>query len=170
MALRPLIGIPVIFRPGVLAQLFGLVEKILDGTITVMLSDNLADAISQLELLTQFNAPLHMRTKHKRAHGRGKLVVWIGAAKLVFHKIIGALQLSDIVVQRPYLAQQTVRSHGGRPGLHKVGNDKGMMIRARHIHHKFLKQGLLQVHKLHEAKTGGIAQHCFQNGTERKEQ
>ena len=45
-----------------------------------------------------------------------------------------------------------------------------MMIGARHIHHQFLQQRLLQIHKLHETETGGIPQHCFQNGTQCEEQ
>ena len=170
LALRARAGIGIILQAGVLAQLQGLVVEEHGPARTVVLLDDVGYLAAEAVFLSGLHALLHMGEKNEGAHGRGELVVRVRAAELVLNEVLGAGYLADIVVQGRHLAEQAVRPDGRRTGFHKVGDHEGVVVRARQVHHEFLKQRMLKVHELHHAEARGIAHHHLDDGAEGEEQ
>lgn len=84
-------------------------------------------------------------------------------AHLIFLEIHRADELADIVVIRADAGQQRVRADGFRRGFRQIGDDHGMMIRARRFDHQSAQKRLIRVGKLDELGRRNQVKRRFQN-------
>ncbi len=167
--LGPGAGIAVVLNARVFAQFLGLGVKELDEPGAVVLPDDVHDLVTEMILGGKLRPLFGVGEEDEGAHGRGQLVMAVGAVELVFDVVVRVGELADVVIERGHLAQEAVCAHGLGSRLHHVGDDERMVVGAGDGDHEVLQERLFEVHELHEPKARGIAEGHFHNRAEREQ-
>ena len=143
----------VIHLDGLVAlRLEGLVIEELHDLGAVVLRDEIDHCPRQTPAPPQFDAVLDVGPDHQRAHVGTQLVMLVAAAAgaLIFHKILGLVELTDIVEERTDPHQQGIGIDGPRRSLGQLPHHLAVVEGARRLEGHLLQEGVIQIREFEQ--------------------